>query len=74
VEGRGRGRGKVGGIRRQIKDGENGFLVNTVDEAAQRIIRLLKDARPALSLMLTCGRNLGPTLKVRCARTFCLAA
>jgi trehalose synthase len=38
--------GDVGGIRRQIRDGENGFLVNTVDEAADRIVRLLQD--PAL--------------------------
>jgi trehalose synthase len=36
--------GNVGGIRRQITDGENGFLVNTVDEAAERIVQLLRDA------------------------------
>lgn len=35
--------GNVGGIRKQIIDGENGFLVNSVDEAADRIVRLLKD-------------------------------
>jgi trehalose synthase len=35
--------GDVGGIRRQIRDGENGFLVKTVDEAAERIVRLLRD-------------------------------
>ena len=35
--------GNVGGIRRQIKDGENGFLVDTVDQAAQRIVELLTD-------------------------------
>jgi trehalose synthase len=35
--------GNVGGIRRQIRDGENGFLVNTVQETAQRIVQLLKD-------------------------------
>ena len=28
--------GNVGGIRHQITDRENGFLVNTVDEAAIR--------------------------------------
>src|SRR5205814_6887645 len=28
--------GDVGGIRRQIKDGENGFLVRTPDQAAER--------------------------------------
>ena len=35
--------GNVGGIRRQICDGENGFLVNTVDETAERIVQLLRD-------------------------------
>jgi trehalose synthase len=35
--------GNVGGIRKQIVDGENGFLVSSVDEAAQRIVQLLKD-------------------------------
>ena len=35
--------GAVGGIRRQIEDGVNGFLVSSVDEAAERIVRLLKD-------------------------------
>jgi trehalose synthase len=33
----------VGGIRHQITDGENGFLVDTVEEAAERIIMLLKE-------------------------------
>jgi trehalose synthase len=37
--------GNVGGIRRQIRDGENGFLVNTVDEAAERIVQLLMDPK-----------------------------
>jgi trehalose synthase len=35
--------GDVGGIRRQIKDGWNGFLVRTPDEAAARMIQLLKN-------------------------------
>jgi trehalose synthase len=38
--------GKTGGIRHQIEDGVNGFLVESVQEAADRIVRLLKD--PAL--------------------------
>ncbi len=38
--------GNVGGIRHQITDGENGFLVNTVNEAATRILELLR--RPQL--------------------------
>ncbi|MCF8706949.1 glycosyltransferase [Rhizorhapis sp. SPR117] len=35
--------GKVGGIRHQIEDGVNGFLVDSVDEAAKRIVQVLKD-------------------------------
>jgi trehalose synthase len=35
--------GNVGGIRRQITDGENGFLVDSVEQAADRIALLLKD-------------------------------
>jgi trehalose synthase len=35
--------GDVGGIRHQIKDEWNGFLVNTPDQAAARIVQLLKD-------------------------------
>jgi trehalose synthase len=35
--------GNVGGIRHQIRDGENGFLVDTVEEAAERIVQLVKD-------------------------------
>jgi len=37
--------GKVGGIRHQIEDGVNGFLVESVEQAAQRIVQLLKDRR-----------------------------
>jgi trehalose synthase len=37
--------GNVGGIRRQIRDGENGFLVDSVEEAAGRIVQLLTDRR-----------------------------
>lgn len=35
--------GNVGGIRDQITDGVNGFLVSSVEEAARRIVQLLKD-------------------------------
>jgi trehalose synthase len=35
--------GDVGGIRHQIKDEWNGFLVSTPDQAAARIVQLLKD-------------------------------
>jgi trehalose synthase len=37
--------GNVGGIRRQISDGENGFLVDMVDQTAERIVQVLKDQR-----------------------------
>lgn len=35
--------GNVGGIRYQITDGMNGFLVSSVQEAAKRIVQLVKD-------------------------------
>lgn len=35
--------GNVGGIRHQITDGETGFLVDSVEQAAARIIDLLED-------------------------------
>jgi trehalose synthase len=35
--------GNAGGIRHQIEDGVNGFLVSSVDEAAGRIVQLVKD-------------------------------
>jgi trehalose synthase len=37
--------GIVGGIRYQIEDGVNGFLVSSVEEAAERIVQLLKDKK-----------------------------
>jgi len=37
--------GNVGGIRYQIEDGVNGFLVSSVEEAAERMVRLLKDEK-----------------------------
>jgi trehalose synthase len=36
--------GDCGGIRHQIADGKNGFLVDSAEQAADRIVRLLKDA------------------------------
>ncbi len=36
--------GNVGGIRHQIEDDVNGFLVDTVEQAAARMVQLLKDA------------------------------
>jgi trehalose synthase len=35
--------GNVGGIRYQIEDGENGFLVSSVEEAAKRIVQLVRN-------------------------------
>jgi len=35
--------GNVGGLRYQIEDGVNGFLVSSVQEAAGRIVELVKD-------------------------------
>ncbi len=35
--------GNVGGIRYQIEDGENGFLVSSVEETARRIVKLIND-------------------------------
>lgn len=37
--------GKAGGIVHQIEDGVNGFLVSSVEEAAKRIVQLLKDKK-----------------------------
>jgi trehalose synthase len=34
--------GNVGGIRHQIEDSVNGFLVSSVEEAAARIVQLIK--------------------------------
>ena len=35
--------GDTGGIRHQIEDGVNGFLVSSVEQAAQRIVQLIRD-------------------------------
>lgn len=35
--------GRVGGIRHQIEDGVDGFLVESVEQAAERIVQLVKD-------------------------------
>lgn len=37
--------GNVGGIRYQIKNGQNGYLVNSPEEAAERIVTLLKNPK-----------------------------
>ena len=53
--------GNVGGIRRQIEDGVNGFLVSSVEEAAARIVQLLKDE----GLRVTMGRRARETVRER---------
>jgi trehalose synthase len=37
--------GNVGGIRYQIRNGVNGFLVSSVEEAAARMVQLIKDRK-----------------------------
>jgi len=37
--------GNVGGIRYQIRNGVNGFLVSSIGEAAKRIVQLVKDEK-----------------------------
>jgi trehalose synthase len=37
--------GNVGGIRSQIQNGVNGFLVSSAEEAAERMVQVLKDAK-----------------------------
>jgi len=57
--------GNVGGIRYQITDGVNGFLVNTVEEAAQRLVQLLQDE--------TLRRRLGAAARETVRRKFLLS-
>lgn len=56
--------GKVGGIRYQIEDGVNGFLVSSVEEAAGRIVELVKDG--------DLRRNLGEKARETVKRRFLL--
>jgi trehalose synthase len=37
--------GNVGGIRYQIEDGVNGFLVSSIEETAKRIVELINDTK-----------------------------
>ena len=54
--------GNVGGIPLQIKDGEDGFLVDSSEECAQRCIEILED--PEL------GKRLGRAGKEHARRHF----
>src|SRR6188472_4106316 len=42
--------GDVGGIPLQIVDGETGFLISSPDEAAERVVRILRDPELAKRL------------------------
>jgi trehalose synthase len=53
--------GNVGGIRHQIQDGVNGFLVSSVKEAAERIVQVIKDKK----LRLRLGRKAKETVAKR---------
>lgn len=53
--------GNVGGIRHQIEDGVNGFLVSSVEEAAARIVQLIKDKE----LRRQMGKRAKETVKER---------
>ncbi len=57
--------GNVGGIRYQIQDGENGFLVSSVEEAAARMVQLLK--KPEL------GKEMGEKAKEGVRKNFLLS-
>ena len=37
--------GRAGGIKHQIEDGENGFLVDSVEQAAERIVQVIRDRK-----------------------------
>jgi len=51
--------GRAGGIKLQIKDGRNGFLVSSPEECGQRIVELIKN--PALSRRM--GRRARESVK-----------
>jgi trehalose synthase len=51
--------GNVGGIRSQIQNGVNGFLVSSAEEAAERIVQVLRDAKLRQKL----GREARETVK-----------
>lgn len=42
--------GNVGGIRYQIKDGVNGYLVSNIEETAERVVHLLKNKKLRLEM------------------------
>lgn len=53
--------GNTGGIRHQIRNGVNGYLVSSVKEAAERIVQLIKDKR----LRVRLGEKAKETVRTR---------
>jgi trehalose synthase len=53
--------GNVGGILYQIEDGVSGFLVSSFEDAAERIVDLIKDKK----LRDEMGRNARETVRER---------
>lgn len=53
--------GRTGGIRHQIEDGVNGFLVDSEEQAAERIVQLLQDE----ALRVTLGNRARETVRER---------
>jgi trehalose synthase len=51
--------GNTGGIRYQIEDGVNGFLVSSIEQAAERIVQLVKDRELRVQL----GRKARETVR-----------
>jgi trehalose synthase len=49
--------GNVGGIRYQIEDGVNGFLVSSIENAADRIVQLIKDSELRKEIGLKAKKN-----------------
>jgi len=59
--------GDVGGIPLQVKDGESGFLVSTVDEAAQRVANFLTAITLEVQMI---ARACGATISASSSRVF----
>jgi len=60
--------GNVGGIKHQIDDGKNGFLVSTIDETAEKIVRLIEDE----NLREEMGRNAREKVREKYLLSSCL--
>ena len=57
--------GRAGGIVLQIRDGEDGYLVDSVDECAERTIELLADPAKADAMGETGQRARAPRTSSR---------